>query len=350
MVHTGLLMVLHRLLLFTVVLLSADNCNALNIILTNDDGWDSVNTRVLKSKLTAAGHSVILSGPCTEQSGKGGALTLLKHLPVDKSRATSGEYCVGDVDGSKSYAEYAEGTPVMSALYGIDILAKQMWGDRPDLLISGPNQGNNLGMAINNSGTLGAVMIAISRGIPAIAVSAHSKSSTDPTQAPVIADVVLKIIVQLENSRQIPEPLLPVFTGLNVNFPEDLESHKGIKFTHVGWNSGIKWVFTDDLSKDKRMMALAAGRILKSGEVTTMAEAELVVQSKYSGANGLSVKASNLGDDDPDSEGNALHMGYITISTIDASIQAPAEKSSAIQKRLAYLQKQTEVTQEAALE
>lgn len=339
-------MVSHRFLFFVAVLLSTNNCNALNIILTNDDGWDSVNTRVLKTKLTAAGHSVILSGPCTEQSGKGGALTVLKHLPVNKTRASKHEYCVGDVDGGKSHSEYAEGTPVMSALYGIDVLAKQEWGSKPDLLISGPNQSNNLGMVNNNSGTLGAAMIAISRGIPAIAVSAHSISRTDTAQAPVIADIVLKIIKQLQSSRQLPEPLLPVFTGLNVNFPEDLETHKGIKFTKVGWSSGLEMGFTDDLSKDKRIMALAAGRILKAGRASTMVEAVEAAQRKYSGANGLTFKASNLGDNNPDSEGNVLRNGYITISTIDGSIQASPEKSSAMQKRLAHFQKQTQARQQ----
>ena len=38
----------------------------------------------------------------------------------------------------------------MSMLYGLDVLAVQRWSAPPDLVISGPNEGNNLG-AINNS-------------------------------------------------------------------------------------------------------------------------------------------------------------------------------------------------------
>tara|TARA_B100001964_G_C14239362_1_gene604176 strand:+ start:1878 stop:2945 length:1068 start_codon:yes stop_codon:yes gene_type:complete len=330
----------HRLLLLLSLMFMANSSSALNILLTNDDGWDTENIRVLKIELDAAGHDVIMSTPCTQQSGKGGALTVLKHLPVNTSRSSRGEYCLGDVDASKSYAEYADGTPVMSALYGIDVLAPRKWEGAPDLVISGPNTGNNLGMVNNNSGTLGAALVAISRGIPAIAVSANTMSLIDKTQAPIIADVTLNILAQLEASRSPSAPLLPPLTGLNINFPKEIKSHKGIKFTQVGWESAFALGFSTDLSKEKRIMVLAAARILDSGKVKSWDEAMKVAESRYSGKNGLTFVTSGADDVDPLSEGNAVHEGYITISTFDGSIQAASEKSLATQRRLSSLQKQ----------
>mgnify|MGYP001205836077 CR=1 FL=1 len=331
-----------RLFLLLSLLLVANSSSALNILLTNDDGWDTENIKVLKSELIAAGHDVLMSTPCTQQSGKGGALTVLKDLPVNTSRSSRGEYCLGDTDVSKTFAEYADGTPVMSALYGIDVLAPQKWKGPPDLVISGPNTGNNPGMVNNNSGTLGAALVAISRGIPAIAVSANTMSLIDKTQAPIIADVTLKILAQLEASRSPSAPLLPALTGLNINFPKEIKSHKGVKFTQVGWKSAFALGFSTDLSKEERIMVLAAARILDSGEAKSWEEAMKMAGSRYKGKSGLTFVTSNANDVDPESEGNAVHMGYITISTIDGSIQASSEKSLATRRRLTSLQKQIE--------
>ncbi|MCE7630700.1 acid phosphatase, partial [Vibrio fluvialis] len=60
---------------------------ALNILLTNDDSWETTNIQVMKSTLEAAGHDVIMSAPCTGQSGKGGAMTFLKPVSVDETQS-----------------------------------------------------------------------------------------------------------------------------------------------------------------------------------------------------------------------------------------------------------------------
>ncbi|WP_255202996.1 5'/3'-nucleotidase SurE [Vibrio natriegens] len=47
------------------------NAFALNIVLTNDDSWDTTNINVMKSALEAAGHDVIMSAPCTLHPAQG---------------------------------------------------------------------------------------------------------------------------------------------------------------------------------------------------------------------------------------------------------------------------------------
>lgn len=45
--------------------------SAVNIVSSNDDGWAEANIRALYDSLTADGHSVLLSAPADNQSGKG---------------------------------------------------------------------------------------------------------------------------------------------------------------------------------------------------------------------------------------------------------------------------------------
>src|SRR3546814_6370856 len=58
---------------------SSDVCSSdlLNIVLSNDDGFEAANIRALYTELKAAGHDVVLSGPAQNNSGKGGALDFL---------------------------------------------------------------------------------------------------------------------------------------------------------------------------------------------------------------------------------------------------------------------------------
>lgn len=44
---------------------------AINIVSSNDDGWAEINIRQFYKALTAAGHSVVVSAPAENQSGKG---------------------------------------------------------------------------------------------------------------------------------------------------------------------------------------------------------------------------------------------------------------------------------------
>lgn len=318
--------------------LLAQPASALNIVLTNDDSWSTDNIQVLFSKLKAAGHDVIMSAPCTGQSGKGGAVSFLKAVNVDRSEIASQKACVGDTDTSKAFSDYVEGTPVMAALYGIDVLADEVWGKAPDLVISGPNEGNNLGYLTNSSGTLGAANIALARGIPAIAVSAET---SDASNAALVADEVITLLSTLEASRPAGQPLLPAFTGLNVNTPQDMANHKGFHFSQVGWNGGMDVFFSGDLSSDSTAMGYVAQGILAKGYATTFEQAYAMAQASYAGKSGVSISmgGERVNDSAADSEANLLAEGYITISPMEASVQASQVKNALVQQRLQALGK-----------
>ncbi len=310
---------------------------ALNIVLTNDDGWETTNIQTLKSTLEAAGHDVVMAAPCTGQSGKGGAMNFLKPVNVDESQASSQAFCVGDTDTSVEFSQFTEGTPVMAAMYGLDVAAQQVWGQDPDLLISGPNEGNNLGFMNNNSGTLGAAMIALSRGVPAIAVSAHTSSASDAGQSQLVANTVVDIVAQLERLRHENQPLLPAYTGLNVNTPEQMSNNLGYKFTDVGWNSGgIELEFSNDLASNETAIYYTVHTLMAAG--MSEEEATALAQSSLADKKGLMFKQGEAGDHDENSEGVAVNNGYITISTIDGNVQAARAKVALIEQRLIGLE------------
>ncbi|MDQ9092094.1 5'/3'-nucleotidase SurE [Pseudoalteromonas haloplanktis] len=308
--------------------------SALNIVLTNDDSWSTGNIQTLFTKLTEAGHSVVMSAPCTGQSGKGGAIHFMKPVNVDRSKVEQNQVCIGDTDETVAFSDFVEGTPVMAALYGVDVLAQEKWGQLPDLVISGPNEGNNLGYMTNNSGTLGAANVVIARGIPAIAVSAYD---ADEAKAPLVANVVVELVDELVKNQQPNQPLLPKFTGLNVNTPEDMSNHQGYKFSQVGWNTGgLEVKFAGDMSQDQLAMGYVAQGILAQGYAATFEEAYAIAQAQYTGKSGVSIAQDQglVNDENELSEGVLIEQGYITISTIEANVQASRAKTALSQIKL----------------
>jgi len=305
-IKTGLLSALIAQAIF-----SSSPASALNIVLTNDDNWNSLHIKAMKEALVAENHDVIIAAPCTGQSGKGGSFSYFKPVKVDKTRESQNEYCIGDVDTTQKFKDYVEGTPVMSVLYGIDIAAQKKWGKAPDLVVSGPNKGHNLGYMNNSSGTLGAAMIALSRGIPAIAVSGHRESEDYDG----IANVVIKVIDELETNRtDNTKPLLPIHMGLNINIPQDLENNSDYRLTDVGWNAGDYMVkFFEDLS----VLSVMPGLSNLKGQ-------------------GVGFVPSDIKDINKNSEGAMLNR-YITISTIDGSLQARRGKVAITKKLLSGL-------------
>ena len=126
------------------------------ILLTNDDGIQSIGLITLKKRLEKLGN-VIVVAPKDERSGIGKALTTDAHVKIMQTQLR---------DGSKAYA--TTGTPADAFFLAANKILKRM----PDLLIAGINIGPNLGIDdLLNSGTLGAALEAAIHQVPAIAVS-----------------------------------------------------------------------------------------------------------------------------------------------------------------------------------
>jgi 5'/3'-nucleotidase SurE len=193
----------------------------LNIMLVNDDGYQAEGINTLYQGLVAAGHHVTLVAPKQEQSGRGTSINTDRILrPMEVVNYAPNQW-------------YVDGTPIVTSIAGIDAILKSQ---KPDLVISGINQGENLGNTATSSGTVSAAVAAIQRGVPAIAVSAGIKLSEQAQGFPstrqtyeVATQYVVDLIAQLQ-ATQGSDSILPQGVGLNINVPT-VDQRLGTAFT-----------------------------------------------------------------------------------------------------------------------
>lgn len=191
-----------------VALFAVVQAHALNILLTNDDGYDHPWIRAIHASLVEAGHQVTLVAPVVNQSGQSAALTLSK----------------AQVDNPEPGIYAVHATPASSALTGLTIM-----DERPDLIVSGTNEGANIGVLSSFSGTVGAVVAVLHMGggsIPGIAISGNLidtegdvHSEANLAHGRQIADFLTRLVAHLEGSRDERGGLLPPGIALNVNYP-----------------------------------------------------------------------------------------------------------------------------------
>lgn len=228
-----------RLVLLTgTAVASGVSAMAMRIVLTNDDGFETRNIQALFAALKAAGHDVIMSAPYRDQSGTSALLQGLSDTARTNTPSQGGLLPAGvPMMGPTTVAAdqyYVDSSPATAVIYGIEVLARAKWADAPDLVLSGPNVGNNLGTITSHSGTVGAAISALNRGIPAIAVSG---ANGDAAAAPLLAAIALRVLAAVEVNGRIT---LPPGIGLNVNVPV-LDPGRAVasyRFVHTQVTSG----------------------------------------------------------------------------------------------------------------
>jgi 5'-nucleotidase len=131
------------------------------VLVTNDDGIDSRGLHALAGLAVDLGLEVLVAAPARESSGASASLGAVEQdgRVVVEPREISG------LPGVEALAvRAAPAFIVRAALHGA-------FGDEPDLVLSGINQGPNTGHAVLHSGTVGAAMTAATYRRPALAVS-----------------------------------------------------------------------------------------------------------------------------------------------------------------------------------
>lgn len=189
------------------------------ILLTGDDGYNSIGTRLLVHALKDK-HELHIAGTKNQQTGVGGKLSL-------KTGGTWGE---DTVDGVPAF--WAEGTPcdVMECVQGY-------YKEKFDLLISGVNLGANASSAVISSGTYAAAIRGMGVGLAprGIAISWdaspelwHKKHDAreDISQYLRYPGDTLKLLME----QCIQEDLWGV-PLLNINIPQ--KSTKTVRFTKI---------------------------------------------------------------------------------------------------------------------
>ncbi len=166
------------------------------VLLTNDDGYDAPGLRALVEAFRSRAE-IVVAAPATEQSGKGHSITTSAEPIFLREHRQP--------DGALWYA--IEAPPATCVRLAVESLLP----GRPDLVISGINRGENLGMTVYLSGTVGAAREAAIVGLPAIAVSMRGNRPEDYAAA---AAYVLELVEQLRQRQALRPGLF-----LNVNVP-----------------------------------------------------------------------------------------------------------------------------------
>lgn len=194
----------------------------MKILITNDDGIASTELWTLVRELKSIAHVIVVAPEC-EQSATGTAVTLRQPLRVQKINPV--------VPGVESYS--VEGTASDSVILALGKLIN----DRVDLVISGINQGLNLGDDVLISGTVGAALQGYLRSVPAIAVSIAKANSLYLGNATRLTALL---------AQKIDNNTLPSNVFFNVNLPDlPLSKTRGIKITERAHQTHIDTVEED---------------------------------------------------------------------------------------------------------
>ena len=183
----------------------------MRILLTNDDGIHAAGLALLEKVAAKLSDDVWVCAPTEEQSGAGHSLTL--HMPVRLREHGERRFSV-------------TGTPTDA----INLALRKLFTDRkPDLVISGINNGENLADDVTYSGTISAAMEGALAGIKAIALSQALRDAGHGfTAAEAWAEKVLRPLLTVPIARR---------TVINVNFPALApEAVRGIRVVRQGFH------------------------------------------------------------------------------------------------------------------
>lgn len=191
----------------------------MRILLSNDDGVFADGINILAKELSSFAEIKVVA-PDRNRSGASNSLTLSR--PIKVQALENGYYSV-------------EGTPtdcVHLALTGFLDLEL-------DMVISGINDGANLGDDILYSGTVAAAMEGRYLGLPALAISLVGTNGL--LHYETAARITSQLVMQLSTHH------LPSQTILNVNVPNvPLEQIKGLQVTRLGTRHAAEPLIKDE--------------------------------------------------------------------------------------------------------
>ena len=213
----------------------------MKILLSNDDGYFSPGIECLARFLSEVAEITVVA-PERDRSGASNSLTLDR--PLSFRRSANGFY-------------YVNGTPTDC----VHLAVTGVLDELPDMVVSGINQGANMGDDTLYSGTVAAATEGFLLGVPSIAVSLCSKEGRHYETA---GRVALEM-VQMLREKNVAKPLL-----LNVNVPDvPYEELRGKVATRLGKRHKAEAVVSLVSPRNEKMYWIgAAGAAQDAGECT----------------------------------------------------------------------------------
>lgn len=199
----------------------------MRVLITNDDGIDAPALPILASALAAAGHDVRVAAPRVGHSGCGASIgSVAEGHRIRVERVA--------LAGAQGLTAYAVDSPpafiVLAALQG-------RFGPPPEVVVTGPNSGLNLGPLVLHSGTLGAAVTAASQGVPALALSTEKRARFGYGTASQFCQRHLDRLVAAMGAG----------AALNINVPDlPLQQVRGVRQTRLAPRSLVEIVLVDE--------------------------------------------------------------------------------------------------------
>ncbi len=211
----------------------------MNILVVNDDGIRAKGIQILAKALLPYGDIFVVA-PQTEQSGAAHAITLHEPMGLKKHEDFMAGVSAWSLEGKPADC-------VKFAAFALEL--------KPDLVVSGINDGANLGTDIMYSGTVSGAFEGVILGIPSIAIS------TDFNHFDIVEREIDALIGEVMGADILDRDVV-----LNINFPSAIHTaSKGIRITHQGqrpfdhayefdgekyWAKGTWYPYINDESTD----------------------------------------------------------------------------------------------------
>jgi 5'-nucleotidase len=200
----------------------------MNILISNDDGYQAPGIVALYEALRDLGRVEVVA-PEQNNSAKSNALTL--HSPLYVHQAANG-------------FRYVNGTPADC----VHIALTGLLDYRPDLVVSGINNGANMGDDTIYSGTVGAAMEGYLMGIPAIAFSQTERGWKHLDAAAARARTMVQSLIEQQRVGSAAPWLL------NVNIPcLPANELKPLKVCRLGRRHAAERVITQTSPRGETM-------------------------------------------------------------------------------------------------
>jgi len=218
------------------------------ILVTNDDGIRSPGLRAVVDAIEDFAELVI-AAPSEQQTSMGRSLWGDERECFQKMEYT--------VQGRSMPAYHGNWSPARIILHALDVL---FLNEKPALVVSGINYGENLGSNTTISGTIGAAMQAAAVGIPALAVSVETKIEHHRCYAD-LDWTAARHFTRLFTERLLGMNELPTDVSvLNVNVPANARVDTPCRLTR---QSRLPY-FTLALDSPHPKSAIADGRVVVS--------------------------------------------------------------------------------------
>jgi 5'-nucleotidase len=188
----------------------------MRILCSNDDGINAAGLETLEAIARQLSDDVWTVAPEQDQSGMARSITLTRPLRIRKV-------------GPQRFA--VDGTPTDCIQLGVEHLLKEK---RPDLILSGINNGANVAEDVTMSGTIAAAFQGMTIGIPSVALSQVRADRNKPPfhTAEAHAPAILRKLLDEGWAQNVV---------INLNFPNcEPEEVEGVELTHQGTRDNLE--------------------------------------------------------------------------------------------------------------